>query len=57
MQRQESNFSEDIVKGHYEPPKQRKQRWNDSDAAAAHAEVMAEYRAESVSTGRMIDST
>jgi hypothetical protein len=48
MQRQESNFSEDVKAYQPQNPK-RKQTWNTSNAADAHAEVMAEYLAESVS--------
>lgn len=48
MQRQESNYSED-VKGYQPRNPKRKQTWNTSTAADAHAEVMAEYLAETVS--------
>jgi len=48
MQRQESNYSED-VKGYTAPAAaQRKKNWKDGNAADAHAQVMAEYLAESV---------
>lgn len=48
MQRQESNYSED-VKGYQPQNPKRKATWNTSTAADAHAEVMAEYLAETVS--------
>jgi hypothetical protein len=53
MQRQESNFSEDVKAYQPQNPK-RKQTWNTSNAADAHAEVMAEYLAESVSLRRRL---
>jgi hypothetical protein len=53
MQRQESNFSED-VKAYQPQTTKRKQTWNTSNAADAHAEVMAEYLAESVSPHRRL---
>jgi hypothetical protein len=53
MQRQESNFSEDVKAYQPQNPK-RKQTWNTSNAADAHAEVMAEYLAESVSPQRRL---
>jgi hypothetical protein len=55
MQRQESNYSED-VKGYTAPAAaQRKKNWKDGNAADAHAQVMAEYLAESVRTSSCFD--